>query len=180
MSEPMDQQPQEQSYVLKPHNRAIFKVLKDIRLRQTRSQHHLELIDKAISDGVVLNGLRREVRPQIPDQPIDLVIKWEQAHLDFGLKLQQLLQEYWTEKIASYQNDVAETMRRIPKVGELEDQPEIDYITNHLQELSTKESARLEAPKPKAQWNKRRKTNLQTKRLRNQTVASTVDRSGVE
>jgi hypothetical protein len=178
MSEPMEQQPQE-THILKPHNRAVFKVLKDIKLRQTRSEHHLSLIDKAIGEGIVLNGLRREVRPQIPDQPIDLVIKWEQAHLDFGLKLQTLLKEYWTDKITTYQNDIADTIQRIPQVNQLPDQAELDYILAHLKELSVKESARLEAPKPKAtQWNKRRK--VQTKRGRNQNVTSTVERNGGE
>ena len=166
--------------MLKPHNRAIFKVLKDIKLRLARSEHHLTLVDKAITDGVVLNGLRREVRPQIPDQPIDLVIKWEQAHLDFGKKLQTLLQEYWTDKITSYQNDIADTMSRIPKINGDTDQPEVDFINKQLKELAEKESSRLSSPKPKNQWNRRRRPVQQVKRFRDQTVASTNDRSGAD
>jgi hypothetical protein len=173
------EQEQLSTHILKSHNRALFKVLKDIKLRQARSEHHLALVDKAIAEGVVLNGLRREVRPQIPDQPIDLVIKWEQAHLDFGRKLQELLQGYWTDKIASYYQDISDAMTRIPKVNNDTDQPEIDYINTALKDLAIKESARLTAPKPKAaQWNKRRK--VQTKRRVDQTVASTSDRNGVE
>jgi hypothetical protein len=177
MNEPMDQ---EQTHILKPHNRAVFKVLKDIKLRLSRSEHHLTLVDKAIEDGVVLNGLRREVRPQIPDQPIDLIIKWEQAHLDFGRNLQTLLQGYWTEKISSYQDDISHTLQRIPQVAGAVDQAEIDFINKQLEDLAIKETARLSSPKPKNQWNKRRKTNVQTKRNRDQTVISARDRSGAE
>ena len=171
---------QEQSpHILKPHNRAIFKVLKDIKLRLARSEHHLTLVDKAIADGVVLNGLRREVRPQIPDQPIDLVIKWEQAHLDFGKNLQTLLQEYWTDKITAYQNDIADTMNRIPQANGETDQADVDFINKQLKDLAERESSRLTSPKPKNQWNGRRRP-IKARRFRDQTVASTSDRSGAE
>ena len=175
MTQPMEQQ----AHALKPTNRAIFKVLKDIRLRQCRSEQHLLLINKAIDDGVVLNGLRRDVRPQIPDQPIDLTIQWEQAHLDFGLRLQTLLKEYWTEKILTYRNDIADTLSRIPNVNDTPDTAEVAFITDQLNELAVKEAARLLAPKPQAVWNRRRRMP-QTKRRRDQTVASSVERSGTE
>jgi hypothetical protein len=141
----------------------------------------LSLIEKAITDGVVLNGLRREVRPQIPDQPIDLIIGWEQAHLDFGKNLQTLLQGYWSDKIISYKNDITTTLQRIPQVSGSTDQAELDFINKQLEDLAIKEAARLSSPKPKNnQWNKRRKSTMQVKRNRDQTVASTSDRSGVE
>jgi hypothetical protein len=138
-----------QAYVLKPRNRAICKVLKDIQLRYTRSLHHLKVVNKAIEEGSVLNGLRRDIRPQVPDQPIDFVLKWEQAHLDFGLKLQRLLQEYWVNKSASYQEDLTNTLKRIAQVDHEPDQPEIDFITAELTNLATKESERLDNPKPR-------------------------------
>ena len=180
----MDQQPTAAAtptYVVKANNRALVKVLKDIQLRLTRSEHHIKVVNKAIEEGSVLNGLRRDIRPQVPDQPIDFILKWEQAHLDFGRKLQQLLKEYWAEKITSYENDKVDTIARIARVNELPDTPEIDHITQELQNLATKEIERLENPKPRRenQWNTgRRRRTPQTKRRRDESVASTTERNG--
>ena len=175
----MDQQAAASTYVLKPRNRAIVKVLKDIQLRHTRSEHHFSVVSKAITEGTVLTGLRTDVRPQVPDQPIEFVLKWEQAHLDFGLKLQGLLKEYWQDKIVSYNNDLKDTLARIAKIDEEPDQPEIDFITAELKSLETKEAERLSNPKPRreTQWNRRRRTPS-TKRRRDQTVAFTAERNG--
>jgi hypothetical protein len=139
---------------IKPNNRAILKTLKDLEVCKAHANHHSGLITEAISMGKSIPGLRRDVRPQIPDVPIDLAVKWEEAHIAFTDSLTALLSEYWSKKQETIDKEIADITHRLTLNGTGNE--ETDHIKTVTAEAGATEAAKLLAPKPQRQrlWKK--------------------------
>ena len=134
---------------IKPQNRAILKTLKDLEVRKARAEHHGTQISTSINEGKTIPGLRREVRPQIPDVPVDLAIKWEEAHITFTDTLTGLLAEYWSSKKDTIDTEIATTTHRLSVNGTSAE--EIKQIQLLSTEAGTSETTKLQTPKPQRQ-----------------------------
>ena len=115
---------------IKPNNRAILKTLKDLEVCKACASHHGGLITDAISTGKTIPGLCRDVRPQIPDVPIDLAVKWEEAHIAFTDSLTALLAEYWSNKQETIDKEIADITRRLSLNGTSNEE------TDHIKTLT--------------------------------------------
>jgi hypothetical protein len=131
-----------------PANRAVLKTLKDLNVKKARAEHHLGLITTALSDGRTLGGLRREVRPQLPDIPVELSIEWEEAHLVFADSLTKLLAKYWTTKKDSIDTEIHTSLGKLT-IGTSD--AETAQITTYSSAAFETESTKLQAPKPQRQ-----------------------------
>jgi hypothetical protein len=138
---------------IKPANRAIVKTIKDLNVKKARAEHHRSLINSALKDGRTINGLRREVKPQIPDISVELAIKWEDAHNQFTDTLTKLLAEYWANKRDNIDVDISTALHQLTINGT--EEQEVNTITQLGSEACTSETTRLEAPKPQRQRNVR-------------------------
>ena len=98
---------------IQPANRAVLKTVKDLQIKKARAEYHGSLVASAIHEGRTINGLRRDVKPQIPDIPVDLAIKWEEAHNTFTDTLTKLLQEYWTKKRESIETEIIAALHHL-------------------------------------------------------------------
>jgi hypothetical protein len=136
---------------IKTTNRAIVKTLKDLQVKKARAEHHKTLVTKALNEGTIINGLRRDIKPQIPDIPVNLAIKWEEAHNTFTDTLTKLLSEYWSTKKDAIEAEITTALHHLSVNGSTT--PEIEYITQIATEACSAEVTRLEAPKPQRQRN---------------------------
>jgi hypothetical protein len=137
--------PEKQDIKIQPANRAILKTLKDLSVKKARAEHHRSLLTSAITEGRTIGGLRREVRPQVPDIPVDFAIEWEEAHITFTDSLTKLLAKYWSMKKESIEKEIAATTEKL-FVGTSE--LEKTHITSLATDTFNLEVTKLEAPKP--------------------------------
>jgi hypothetical protein len=131
---------------IQPANRAVLKTVKDLQVKKARAEYHGSLVASAINEGRTINGLRRDVKPQIPDIPVGLAIKWEEAHNTFTDTLTKLLQEYWTSKRETIEAEIVSALHFLTINATPEE--EITRISSVAAEACTIETARLLAPKP--------------------------------
>jgi hypothetical protein len=134
-----------QDVKIRPTNRAVLKTLKDLHIKKARADHHLSLLTSALTEGRNIGGLRRDVRPQLPEIPVDLAIEWEEAHIVFTDTLTKLLAKYWTQKKEVIETEIRTTTLKVsPGTTEQE--------TSKIAALSTaafeSEVTKLLAPKP--------------------------------
>jgi hypothetical protein len=131
-----------------PANRAVLKTLKDLNIKKARAEHHLSLITTALSEGRTIGGLRREVRPQLPEIPVELAIEWEEAHIVFTDSLTKLLAKYWTTKKEAIDTEIHTSNSKLA-IGTS------DIETAHISSLASAsfdtEATKLLAPKPQRQ-----------------------------
>ena len=131
-----------------PTNRAVLKTLKDLNVKKARAEHHSTLLTGAITDGRTIAGLRREVRPQVPDIPVDFAVEWEEAHITFTDTLTKLLGKYWNVKKDSIDKEIAEAVNKLA----IETTPtESAHITAVATTTFNDELTKLDAPKPQRQ-----------------------------
>ena len=134
-----------QAVKITPGNRAVLKTLKDLNVKKARADHHLILLTSAIAEGRTIGGLRRDVRPQLPEIPVDLAIEWEEAHIVFTDSLTKILAKYWTTKKDIINDEIKVTSSKIT-VGT----KELEHA--HINSLATAtfdaEVIKLAAPKP--------------------------------
>jgi hypothetical protein len=138
-----------------PGNRAVLKTLKDLNVKKARAEHHRVLLTTALTEGKTIGGLRRDVRPQIPEVPVDLAIEWENAHLTFTDTLTRLLAKYWTDRREIIDTEIKDTTHKLAV-----DTSDIETaLINSLSTLTfDQEVIKLAAPKqqraPKTTWPK--------------------------
>jgi hypothetical protein len=135
-----------------PANRAVIKTLKDLNIKKARADHHRTLLTSAIQDGKTIGGLRRDIRPQVPDIPVEFAIEWEEAHIVFTDTLTKILVKYWNHKRDVIDTELAATTSKLA-IGTS------DQETAHINSLSVttfdQEVTKLQAPKPQRpprQW----------------------------
>jgi hypothetical protein len=149
----------QQEVKITPANRAVLKTLKDLNTKKARAEHHRTLLTNALAEGHTIGDLRREVRPQLPEIPVDFAIEWEEAHIVFTDTLTKLLGKYWNNRKDVIDKEIETTTSRLA-LGTSE--PEKARITELAHVTFDQEVAKLEAPKPQRparQWQraKRRK-----------------------
>lgn len=76
----------------------LFEALRRLRIQAHRCQRHIDFLKTCIKDGIVPKGLQTRVNPQLPNFSTQFGISWDQCHVEFGLKLTNLLQNFWTER----------------------------------------------------------------------------------
>ena len=135
----------QQEVKITPANRAVLKTLKDLSIKKARADHHRGLLTTAISDGQTIAGLRREIRPQLPEIPVDFAIEWEEAHIVFSDTLTRLLAKYWNAKKDTIEDEITKTMQKLALTTSEQESVHITSITHTTFES---EVTKLDAPKP--------------------------------
>jgi hypothetical protein len=117
-------------------------------VKKARAEHHSSLLTGAITDGRTIAGLRREVRPQVPDIPVDFAVEWEEAHITFTDTLTKLLGKYWNVKKDSIDKEITEAISKLAiETSEIES----THITKVAKTTFDSELTKLDAPKPQRQ-----------------------------
>lgn len=90
-------------------NVAVFRALRKLHIKLTRTQHHHDYLQHCLSSDTVPRTLRTLIKPQIPDTTAHFLVKWEEAHLNFGRSLVKLLTEYWEARVTSILQEIDST-----------------------------------------------------------------------
>ena len=95
--------PESTQLIISEKNQASFKVLKKLSIQMTRTDHYINYLKKCERTKTIPKALRVTLTPQVLVVNSLLQLKWEQAQIDFGLTLTQILLDYW-EKDPSQKN----------------------------------------------------------------------------
>ena len=137
---------------ISPENRAVLKTLKDLHAKKARAEHHRVLLAAALTDGKTIGGLRRDIKPQLPEIPVELAIEWEEAHITFSDTLTKLLAKYWSNKKEAIDKEIEQTEH---KLAVSTTEAETAHISSLAIATYDSEVIKLAAPKPQRpprQW----------------------------
>ena len=128
-----------------------FKVLRKLKIQQTRTSHHIDYLNRCIESKTIPKSLRVNLTPQVPVINSSLQIKWEEAHIEFGHKLCTILLQYWQSR----QTQISQEIESIEKdLESLTTRDQIDLINDIIsgitisveKELSTKKVPQKNTP----------------------------------
>ena len=87
---------EEETIIIQPKHQSRFNALTKLYTTRDQSQHHIDFLTTSIFAGRTPKGLKKKITAQIPNPDITFMLDWEQAHIDFGMKLTETLQKFWT------------------------------------------------------------------------------------
>ena len=60
-----------------------------------RTNHHIKYLQKCVENKLIPKALRVNIIPQVPVISSALQLQWEEAQLNFGYSLTNILLDYW-------------------------------------------------------------------------------------
>ena len=115
-----------------------FKIARKLALNLNKSNHHATYLENCLSRNAAPRGLQARVAPQIPDSDWAFSLKWEQAHQEFGLKLTELLLEYYNTRKAKLNVEIESTKSHLESVCTPEVLTHMEKIISNMEEAQTK------------------------------------------
>lgn len=130
-----------------------FCVLRKLNIQLTRTEHHIGYLEKCISNKSIPRSLRVNLTPQVPVITSILQIKWEEAIINFGTNLTEILLEYWQNLKENLQQEISSIFVDLQKRTSVD---EIDLIKDIIskinlsveKELSNKVKPTTQPPQP--------------------------------
>ena len=83
---------------LKPVVQSYLKAFIKITRQETKAAHHLDILKRSLEEERPLKGLTPTIKHNISKAPAHLVINWNTVLHDTGVKLTQLLVDYWMDQ----------------------------------------------------------------------------------
>ena len=132
--------------VIKDDNVPMFKALRKLTNKIEGVNHHLDLLTEFQKRGQAPRGLKTRVSPAVPDFPIDLYTKWEQAHTDFATNLTEILVTHWTRKHQQITEDITAAQITLDQNTE---KKEYEYICELVEKCRVSKKEELIARREK-------------------------------
>ena len=66
-----------------------------VQIKVIGTDNHLQCLTRCKNEDMVPRTLRIRLQPQILDTNAEFLIKWEEAYVQFGRSLVDLLRQYW-------------------------------------------------------------------------------------
>lgn len=133
-------------------NIAKFKVLKKLNIQLTRTDHHINYLKKCDRLKSIPKSLRINLTPQVPVVSSALQLKWEEAILNFGLTLTNILLEYWENRRKHIKDEIESILDIIKENTEAE---EIEYMTSIIDRITISIEKNLSTQKTPTTDNKK-------------------------
>jgi hypothetical protein len=125
-------------------NVSRFKVLKKLNIQRTRTEHHINYLQKCITTKSVPRALRVNLTPQVPVISSTLQIKWEEAHIEFGNKLCEILLQYWENRHTQLQQEIEIISKDLKEITSPE---QIELITDIISSITINVERELRSKK---------------------------------
>jgi hypothetical protein len=113
-------------------NLSRFKVLKKLNIQLTRTEHHVQYLEKCVINKSTPRSLRVNLTPQVPVINSVLQIKWEEAHINFGLQLTKILLEYWNTRKSQLVEEIREVEKHLKDTTSTD---EVDLIADIISKI---------------------------------------------
>ena len=83
---------------LKPLVQSYLKAFIKITRQETKAAHHLDILRRSLEEERPPKGLTPSIKHNISKAPAHLIINWNTTLHETGIKLTQLLVDYWTNQ----------------------------------------------------------------------------------
>ena len=121
------------SYTISESNQAKFKVLKKFHIQRTRTNHHIKYLRKCVENRMIPKALRVNIIPQVPVISSALQLQWEEAQLNFGYSLTNILLDYWEIRNKNINKEIDSIQQLIKTSMENE---EYDFMISIIDKIS--------------------------------------------
>lgn len=138
------------SKAISARQQGFFRALIKVTRQRAKATHHIQLLTLAIDNKRPPRGLLPRVSVQIPEQPLMFTVNWEEVLYTTGLKLTQLLLDFWQERIERLSHDLSSLMRQMKATTTEEQWTTIEEGLKQVEEDITQEMKRKK-PKQKPQ-----------------------------
>ena len=126
-------------------NLSRFKVLKKLNIQLARTDHHVQYLERCVSNKSTPRSLRVNLTPQVPVINSVLQIKWEEAHINFGQQLTKILLDYWNTRKSQLLEEIKEVDTHLKETTSVD---EVDLITDIIAKIVLSVKRDINTKKP--------------------------------
>jgi hypothetical protein len=152
-----DQEPEIPKKPFDTRIQAHLKVLIKLRRQKEKTNHHITLLTEALNNQRPPRGLIPRINPRLPDTSATFTLAWEEILHATGIQLTQKLQEYWSERAITIQEETRKIDTSLKNIADKDQCLEVEGI---LEEISRATVMDLKRKRPQPQ----RRENQLTKK----------------